>query len=243
MAAVYRMSSSIRIFRTSKSSGLRFWIEQNNAELRAEPGPVKPTDLTKINKYHEARIRTYGPQSPMALGWNTRKSQEVRFEVLSGIADLSDHSVLDIGCGRGDLKAYLGERFPGISYTGIEQNETFFNLAIQKYGHLPHTRFICSNFWTDEVPAADYILVSGSLNYKNSDPGFVYKMIRKLYESCTCALGFNLLSSIGYPPLDLCAYKPEVILLFCQTLSAHVEIRDGYQEGDYSVYMYKTETS
>jgi SAM-dependent methyltransferase len=212
------------------------------SDLRAEQDLLKPTDLQKINKYHEARIRTYGPKSSMALGWNTRKSQEQRFEVLSQIADLNNHSILDIGCGRGDLRAYLGERFSGITYTGIEQNEIFLDLAIKQYGHLPQTDFTGSNFWTDPLPPADYILASGSLNYKNSDPGFVYKMIRKLYDSCAKAVGFNLLSSIGYPPLDLCAYPPQVILAFCQSISSHVEIRDGYQEGDYSVFMYKSET-
>ncbi len=176
----------------------------------------------------------------MALGWNTPASQRIRFEMLSQIADLSNSSVIDLGCGRGDLSVYLGERFPGIKYTGIEQHETFIDIANRQYGHLPNTRFITGNFWTETIPVADFILASGSLNYKNSDPGFIYKMIRKLFQSSATGLGFNLLSNIGYPPFHLCAYKPEVILPFCETLSAHVVLREDYQEGDYTVYVYKT---
>jgi SAM-dependent methyltransferase len=200
---------------------------------------VKPSDLSKINKYHEARIRTFGPRSSMALGWNTKESQFQRFAILSEIADLNNSSVLDVGSGRGDLKVYLGERFSGIQYTGIEQQDIFFDLAVKQYGHLPNTTFIKSNFWLEPLPAADYILVSGSLNYKNSDPGFIFKMIRKLYDACRVGLGFNLLSQIGYPPLNLSAYPPDTIIPFCETLTAHVELREGYQEGDYTLFMYK----
>ena len=190
-------------------------------------------------RYHKERIRAYGPSSPMALGWNTKTSQELRFSVLAGIADLSGRSVLDLGCGRGDLSAFLGERFPNIRYTGIEQLEVFVDLANKRYGHLPNTRFIRADFLSYAFPPADFILVSGSLNYIHPDPDFIFKTIRHLFRACSAGFGFNLLSATGLPTGKLTAYDPETIRSLCKTLTPHVELKAGYLDGDYTLFLYR----
>lgn len=191
-----------------------------------------------IKNYHEARIHHYGPHSVMALGWNTHRNQQVRFEVLSEIDDLSHSSILDLGSGRGDLSVFLRIRFDGISYTGIEQLEAFHAIAVQRYGHLPHTSFIQGNFWNDPLPETDYILISGALNYKHSDPGFIYSLLPRLFQSAKKGMAFNLLSQCGYPPGDLVAYDADEILRFCQTFCPKVVLREDYLEGDFTVYLH-----
>jgi SAM-dependent methyltransferase len=197
------------------------------------------SDLTKITDYHQGRIVVYGLRSSMALGWNTVASQRIRFDILADIADLSLHSVLDVGCGRGDLRVHLGMRYPGIDYHGIDQMEPFINLANKQYGHIPRTTFKVGNIWTTPLPEADYVFASGTLNYKNSNPNFIYEMIEKLFSTCKKGFGFNLLSKVGHPPGELSAYAPDGILNYCRTLSDNVKLMDDYQEGDYTVYMYK----
>jgi hypothetical protein len=200
---------------------------------------VETSDTASITAYHQARIASYGLRSSMALGWNTNSSQRVRFDVLASIANLTNQSVLDAGCGRGDLRVHLGLRYPGITYTGIDQMEPFINLARKQYGHIPRTTLQLGDLFTDTLPPSNYVLASGTLNYKSTHPRYIYQIIGKLFACCTKGLGFNLLSRIGHPPGDLCAYAPEGILEYCKTLSEKVIFKDGYQEGDYTVFMYK----
>lgn len=89
------------------------------------------------------------------------------------------------------------------------------------------------------LPVVDYVLVSGSLNYKNSDPDFIFKAIAHLYAHSTIALGFNLLSQTVNLEGILMAYPPKTITEFCKTLSNTVLIKENYCEGDFTVMMYK----
>jgi SAM-dependent methyltransferase len=196
-------------------------------------------DKQNIIRYHQERIRAYGPESSMALGWNTRRNQQLRFGVLASIADLSNNSILDAGCGRGDLAPFLGERFNGIRYFGIEQVAEFTTLAKKQYGHLSGVKFAEGDFLGTELQEADYILSSGSLNYKNSSARFLFEAIAKLFAHSKKGYGFNLLSKTGFPPGDLQAYNPDLVVGFCQTLSKKVILTEGYLEGDFTVYMYK----
>ena len=52
--------------------------------------------------YYGPRLQRYGPTAE-AVGWNNREKQELRFRVLCEIASLNGRSVLDVGCGLGDL--------------------------------------------------------------------------------------------------------------------------------------------
>jgi SAM-dependent methyltransferase len=177
----------------------------------------------------------------MALGWNTSDTQQIRFHILSQIADLSGQSVLDIGSGLGDFRPFLGERFARICYTGIDQMEEFICSAQKLYGGLPNTNFIQGNFWTSELADADYVFASGSLNYKHEDADFIFKMIEKLFLSCKKGLAFNLLSVVGHPPGELKAYNPDIIRSHCLGLTQKVEILEGYLDGDFTVFMKKSE--
>ncbi|NVL90353.1 MAG: hypothetical protein HWN69_05065, partial [Desulfobacterales bacterium] len=44
------------------------------------------------------------------VGWGSEESQKCRFGVLCQLDDLSGKSVLDVGCGLGDLYGYLRNR-------------------------------------------------------------------------------------------------------------------------------------
>ena len=73
-------------------------------------------DRATILAFHKQRIKDFGSETIHALGWKTAASKTARFDVLAEIADLNDHSVLDVGCGHGDLRANLGARYPRLRY-------------------------------------------------------------------------------------------------------------------------------
>jgi SAM-dependent methyltransferase len=64
-------------------------------------------DRATVIHFHRHRIAEFGADSVRALGWVSEASQTSRFEVVAQAADFNDSSVLDLGCGTGDLKAFL----------------------------------------------------------------------------------------------------------------------------------------
>lgn len=195
-------------------------------------------DSASIFRYHREMIVLHGEQDSKALGWLDRHSQVVRFNALITIADLSGCSVLDAGCGHGDLLEYLDDAFTGIIYRGMEQIPELLDEAVRRYGHRTRTTFQAGNFMYSPLPVFDYVLASGSLNYRSADPEFIFKAIARLYDHCQLGLGFNLLSSIPGNGL-IVAYDPEEILAYCNTLSPKTVKLDGYDADDFTILMYR----
>ncbi|NHN24913.1 class I SAM-dependent methyltransferase [Flavobacterium jejuense] len=196
-------------------------------------------DKLYIQKFHEDKIEQYGSESAQSLAWFSEKDQLKRFEILAQIGNLNTKSILDIGCGNGDLCYYLSQHFTNFSYHGIDMIATFLDNAIEKNKDIPNATFYLGDFMQGNLPITDYILVSCSLNYKNSDSDFIFKAITHLYAHCNIALGFNLLSKTLNPNGILMAYYPKTITDFCKTLSNTVVVKGNYVEGDFRVMMYR----
>jgi SAM-dependent methyltransferase len=195
-------------------------------------------DTAAVHRYHRQRIREYGTGSPGALGWHP-EGQQIRFKILARIADLAHHSVLDVGCGYADLYPFIKQRFAGVQYTGIEQMPELLDLALARYCHATDITLRDGDFLREPLPLSDYVLASGSLNYRNRAPRFIYEAIEKLFAACWLGLGFNLLcrEPVGGGPLA--SYNPADIVAFCETLAPKVVLVEGYWDGDFTVFMYR----
>ncbi|PXY42407.1 hypothetical protein DMB65_04040 [Flavobacterium cheongpyeongense] len=196
-------------------------------------------DKLYIQKFHADKIEKYGSESTQSLAWFSEEDQLKRFEILTQIGDLNDKSILDIGCGNGDLCYYLSQYFTNFSYHGIDMIPAFLDNAIEKNKDFPDTTFYLGDFMQGNLPVVDYVLVSGSLNYKNSDPDFIFKAIAHLYAHCNKGLGFNLLSDTINTDGILMTYSPKTITDFCKTLSNSVVVEDNYVDGDFTVMVYR----
>ncbi len=196
-------------------------------------------DTAAVFRYHRQRIRQYGAGGARALGWGRTESQQARFQALTEIGDLAHHSVLDAGCGYADLYPFLRQRYAEVQYHGVEQIPDLLDIARARYRDAPAITLSGSDFLRTPLPKADYVLVSGALNYRHRNPQFIYQAIEKLFASCTIGLGFNLLSwePVGGGPLA--AYDPATILAFCQQLATRAKLLEGYWEGDFTVFMYR----
>lgn len=195
-------------------------------------------DKANIFRFHSDLINRFGVGTTAALGWNEAVGQQIRHKILSGIGQLDNCSVLDAGCGHGDLYEYLVKLYPKLRYYGVEQIPAILKEALDRYSHLPNTYFFEGDFSVADLPMVDYIIACGSLNYRTSDKLFVLKTIEKLFTASRIGFGFNLLRKIEPPDGFLEAYNPIFITEFCGKLTSNVTLIENYYEEDYTVFMY-----
>lgn len=143
-----------------------------------------------------------------------------------------------MGCGYGDLKEFLDQRFSDFAYLGIDQMHEFIVQAEERYQGSSNTHFIETDFSAVQLPRMDYVLASGALAYRSDDPGFHMNMVRKMYESAVHALAFNMLDVDRFPkhPL-LTGHNREEVVAQCQDLCGNVEVIRGYLDDDFTVFM------
>lgn len=196
-------------------------------------------DAETIFRYHKRLIDQYGAGTTRAQGWRSFDGQRARFDVLCQIANLSGHSVLDAGCGHADLFPFLTKRFSSLTYYGCEQIPDLLDVAIQRYRRASQVTLLPGDFLADTVPMTDFVLASGSLNYRHSDARFIYKAIETLFDNCRIGLGFNLLSGGVEAGNLLQTYDPEEISSFCERLAKSVTLRTGYWPDDFTLFLYK----
>lgn len=188
--------------------------------------------------YHRHRMAVFGEHSVERLGWKGADSQCRRFEVIAGAADFNGRSVLDIGCGCGDLKRFLDQKFTRFSYTGVDFMPDFIQQAQQAYSGIPETWFFERDFSVVPLPLVDLVIASGSLNYRSAGPSFDFDLIRKMYASAREAMIFNMLDAAVFSdhPL-LVGHNVNEVMTICRALSPEVHLVRGYLEDDFTVVM------
>lgn len=193
-----------------------------------------------IMHFHRHRIEAFDGGTVEALGYRGEESQIRRFEALTQAGCLNGRSILDVGCGHGDLKGYLDTRFHGFSYIGIDQMAEFIQHARVLYGQRPSCYFCVADFTEADLPRADYVFASGVLGYRCEDKEFYFAMIETLFLAANRALAFNMLDAAKFPdhPL-LVGHDAETVMAFCTRLSRDARLVQGYLEDDFTVLMYK----
>lgn len=188
--------------------------------------------------YHRHRISQFQPGTVETLGWRGPESQRKRFEVLLRLGDFTGSTVLDAGCGYGDLKGFLERHCGGFTYIGIDYMPEFIDEAKARYGDRPDTYFCQTDFMLAQLPQVDYVIASGAFSYRCAAPGHPFVMIRKLFEAAKIALAFNMLDRTVFPQHDLLtSHDRDEVTAFCSTLAPRVELISGYLDDDFTVFM------
>lgn len=193
-----------------------------------------------IQHYHNHRIEAYRDGTVESLGYRGIESQVKRFEVIESVGDMNGCTLLDLGCGYGDLKGYLDKIFSDFTYIGIDQMPQFISEAKDRYGDSKDTFFYQTDFATVEFPEVDYVIASGALAYRCQDPNFHFEMIRKMYEAANRAVAFNMLDDSCFPEDDLLiGHDLKKVVAFCQNFSYRNKVISGYLVDDFTIFMYR----
>lgn len=186
--------------------------------------------------YYENLVDRFGIDS-RALGWRDKRSQTERFVVLvSGGLD-AGASLLDIGCGQGDLYFWLRENEYRVDYCGIDLTPAMVEQARARF---PEAHFaVASLFELDDSYRAHHVLASGIFSLRQEAPfEFLQAAVTHLYRLAEVSLAFNCLSTRSEHQ-DGGEYRedPAAALQFCLTLTPYVTLRHDYHSGDFTVLL------
>src|SRR5436190_1133101 len=120
-----------------------------------------------LREHFKELYKVHG-NSPKSVHWTDTKTQEKRFEILLEI-DKNIGSLMDVGCGLGDMYEYLLKRgFKG-KYCGTDFVEEFIDSCKQKFKS-PDAVFILKDLKKEDLPSGyDYVFLSGVFNNKTGD--------------------------------------------------------------------------
>jgi len=196
-------------------------------------------DFSNLSEDYEKSLERFGP-GPKALLWWDYRSMALRFRELVKDVPIEGKTILDAGCGMGDLLPYLYAESTNFKYLGVDKNKAFVEIAKKRYeGH----DFKVGDPFNGRIGMFDVVLSSGVMNGNTKNwLAKRKKMIASLFDQTGEVLAFNMAGGLRPIPNDsLIAYADaREIADFCQSLARKVVLKTDYLDKDFTVVMYKT---
>jgi SAM-dependent methyltransferase len=196
----------------------------------------------EISTHYRRLLSEYG-DTPQAVQYSSRKTQDRRFQILSEIGNLQNTSILDFGCGTGHLGEFLNKQGINCEYHGTDLVEDFMAICRTKFpkGYFEEISILpIKNF--------DYIFIGGVFNnLTENNVNFYQEILRKLFSMCRIGLSFNMMSAyVEFRDPGLFYEYPENVFGFIKNeITPFVNIRNDYEikpgivPYDFTVYAYR----
>jgi len=196
-------------------------------------------DERQILEEYDRRVFEY-KDGPRAAGWGSERSQHVRNIALVDVMRGGVGSVLDVGCGLGDLSIYLGDSKP--LYHGMDMCPGMVERARQRF---PGRDFrVGSPLWSPiPLRSFDYVMASGIFNLETEHAEDLARAtVMAMYELCRKAVAVNFLSDLS--PWDKREDRhyyssKDWFQWAAQTLTTRVVLRHDYRPNDFALYLYR----
>jgi len=190
-----------------------------------------------IVKHYTELYKKFGP-SPASVGW-TKGRQDIRFNTITEIGIVKNSSILDVGCGFGDLSAFLKKRKLQVKYTGIDINQKFVELAKKKYPKVVfETRDIENNPFKKKF---DWVFAIGSTNQSGSYK-YIERLLTEMFRCCKKGIAMDFLSTyVDFKKPQNFHASPEKVFQIAKRISKRVVIRHDYFPFEFCVYIYKND--
>ena len=156
--------------------------------------------LDGVRRYYGAKYREFG-DTARGMDWKDRASQYLRFARISRHVDWAlEPSVLDVGCGNGELLAFCRERGLALRYRGLDVCEEMVATCRRRFG--PESATLGS---TADLAGSgerfDYVVASGTFNVKQDTPAarwrrYLHQSIGEMYDTCRIATIWNMMTPL-----------------------------------------------
>lgn len=227
-------------------------IENNWLQKTPDKEPMK-AHFEKLLEVHGDNFR--------ALDWDSAESQELRFSILMHLPIFTgrtrNFSLLDLGCGMGDLYKYLKKQTwlekLNIKYTGVDIAPAMIKIAQEEF---PEADFKIQDVFEEQNPETfDFIVSSGIFNTRVSDSPdyqiFVRKFIQKLYGLCRFGVAVNFQSTLVLAQIQVTEeriresfkkyyyYDPAEMVEFAKDITRRFILRHDYHPADFTLFLIK----
>jgi len=206
----------------------------------ASPSLMNEADRREYRERYVRRLREYG-HDERSLGWSSGK-QHQRFAALTGFVPLTAiSSVLDVGCGFGDLFPFLRAggftgQYVGIDFIPelIETGRAAYPDADLRVAELSEVR---------HAEAFDLVVASGLFNARLShDDNWtnLTSTLRLMHGCARVAAAADFLSShVDFTRADLSYTSPEDVFAFAKTLTRRVALSHHYLPFEFAICLYR----
>jgi SAM-dependent methyltransferase len=179
------------------------------------------------------------PNTVHRVGWHDRLQQSTYFDVLAQIGVCHDSAVLDVGCGQGDLYAFLNARGFSGRYTGIDLSPELIAFARERF---PTVNFNVGDVLQANLDKHDFVLASGLFDYRTSDsPTRLRATLSRMFALARLGLAWNMIA-VAPPDRPNLYHEPlGELLAFCDELTPHFTLHRNYDPAHLTVYLYQRE--
>lgn len=201
--------------------------------------------VANLKNHFDGRVEKYGA-SLAAVDWKSREAQYNRFRELLKIADFSaPFSILDYGCGDGELFQYLTAAGADFHYFGYDAAPQMIKAAQARFANRKNCLFSTR---LADFPAADYTVASGIFNLKfdagdNEWREYMRATIEQINRLSHRGFAFNALTSYSdseFRREDLYYADPLFWFDFCKkNFSRFVSLLHDYPEYDFTIIVRK----
>jgi SAM-dependent methyltransferase len=195
-----------------------------------------------IERYNQ-RLKEHGV-SEKALGWGDKGRSKLRFEILCSEWDFENATVIDYGCGFGDLYAYIANtRTSNFKYIGIDLNPSIIDIA--KSRNYTNASFYVASEKPEEllneIGDVDFILSSGIFNFKVEDNiGYIENTLKLFNEHCNKGFASNFLSNkVDFAAPSNYHSNPAEILNLHYRFGNNVILKNNYMPFEFTVFVNK----
>lgn len=202
---------------------------------------MDPAEQAKYRQRYNDRLAQFG-YDPKSLGW-MKGRQGVRFEALTRFVDLSCiKSVLDVGCGFGDLYSFLKDRGFAGKYVGVDFIERLIEVGKEVYPDADLRTCTLADFQEDE--SFDLVVSCGIFNAPHATPEktmtHIEATMSQMFRLANVAAASDFISNYVDRRDDGVQYtQPEAVFGIAKKLTKRVTLAHDYLPFEFSVYMYR----
>ena len=203
-------------------------------------------DRTKYIERYNNRWEEFG-YDPKTLGWGHGKERQLlRFQKLLEIEKLLDskkiQSVLDVGCGFGDMGGFLKGSRPGIKYLGIDINPLLIEEGKKVHPgvNLAEGDVFDMNF---EANQFDLVVESGMFNFKlekESNLDHIKKYLQYFLDISALGVAADFMTTyVDFSAENNFHLSPEEAYTIAKTLTDDIVLRSDYLKYEFMIYLFK----
>src|SRR5262252_294360 len=192
-----------------------------------------------ISDFFAQRCAAHGDYGWQAACYESDANQYGTFVKLMRLVGKQSGTLLDVGCGQGDLFEFIDSRGVDVIYNGIDLCPAMVGYAKARF---PEGRFEAADVLEYTHPH-DFVVAAGVMNFNFPDHWqYTHQVIAKMWELARKGLALNLLSD-AYRDYerrpDLCYFDPADVLRYCLTLTTALFLDRHCSGYDFCIYMHK----